>query len=291
MVTDFRRGLVWPLLAAAGLLIGCQAQDDTLGPVDGTGGTGGTGGGSGGGLENQDSIVSTALGSTEFMNEILADIGPLIEGNFSELSFGVPTGTGRSARSGEEMEWDQAEAAWILDVHESDSGPEGDFSASLFVRVQFVSATGDPQYLPDDETETVTMHVDLATEIAAEDEGSTIDMAIDYVYDFTVGGLPNGPHPVAADCTLAADMQWSDGGQPILDFAVEMDVRMDAEVPANEGCPTGLVTVDVQDNQSSQASLVATYDGTNQMEWELYENGVSLESGTELVPCQESPAF
>ena len=258
---------------AAALLLfgsGCNSKDSTAtGPAPG--------------LDNQADLLSAALGTTDFVNGLLEDVRPVTQGDFSTLDFGL--GSGSTLRAADEITWNEIEQAWILDVEQTETTAEGYVTIDIFVRIQFLTAARAPQFEPDDQTETVTMELDLITDLHSEDNGSVFDLGIDYTMDMSVAGLPEGPHPVDGSGAMAFTMSASDPGQAPLSFAVSMDWLMAVAVPAGDGCPDGVVSVNLDDGQSAQVSFVATYDGTPTMGWALFQGGQTVETGTEILAC------
>jgi hypothetical protein len=252
------------------LSVGCNSKDDS-----------GTGPGTG--LDNQGDIVNVALDTTGFVNDLLEDVRPLTQGDFSTLDFGLASGS--TLRAADEITWNELEQAWILDVEQTETTADGDAFVDVFVRIRFLTADGTPQFEPDGLTESVTMEIDLVTDLHSESEGSVLDVGIDYSLDMAIAGLPDGPHPVDGSGAMAFSLSASDPGQAPLAFAVSMDWLMDVRVPADGGCPAGIVSVNVDDGQTAQVSFVAGYDGTPSMDWTLYQAGRIVESGSEILVC------
>lgn len=291
---------VLPLLLA----LGCNAKDDTN-PV-------GTGGSGNGDLTGDLDVGVSAVGAMDFVNGFLSEIEPLASGDFSGLTLDlvpppsalgagphfpmeVPIDGSRGGleRTGEEVVWSEPDQAWVLDATQTETSTDGSASVELHFAVQYRTASGVPQQLPNELTDSMTIaaafHIDLQ---ASSDQGDTFGMGMDYDMAMTVGGLPQGPYPVDGSGTLGMDLAWSTPGQAPIDIGMDMDWMMDMLVPADGSCPDGGVSMNISTSEGDSFSFLASYDAASATAiWTLADPaGNPIDSGTEAMLCSPPPA-
>lgn len=282
-----------PATLALLLAVGCQSQDESSNPVGG--GTGGTSG------VAADDIELTGLGTMEFVNQFVSEVGALSQADFSNVTFDLgftqaieaprtPTGaTLRSNPSGglrtaEEIVWTEELQSWVLDVEETETTEEGVATLALHFAVQYRSGST-PQQWPDETTTSMTLEAAFALNLDGESEGQVFTMDFDYDTSMTVGGLQSQEYTIDGEGAMDVAMHWNDTtSADNLNLTLGMDWLMDLSVPV-EACPSGLVTVNANTPGADNYSFVGTYDGTPNYDWTVYDNGVAVDSGSEVLDC------
>lgn len=251
------------LLAGAG----CDPKD---GSPAGPGGTGTP-------ATDLETFEQQAVLTFESVNGVTASVDEIAHGDFSGIvtNLGLPQSPARA----QDFVWNAADGAWVLNDSGSQSDATSSVSWTIWAWIQFRDGTGVPQAEPDATTEAITIEIDWDIYGEAEENGESFLMDLTYSDDLEVSGLPDGPFPVVGDGTLTGQMVWSLGND-VLDVRFDMAWAMDLVVPDNDGCPTGTLTVSLD-----QYEATATYDGTSTYSWVVQESGVVAGIGSEALSC------
>ncbi|MBZ0270318.1 hypothetical protein K8I85_19370 [bacterium] len=286
---------VLPFLLAAG----CNNKDDSN-PV-------GTGGGHDTGLVSGDLDVGvSALGAMDFANEFLTEVQSLAEADFSGVTLDLAPPTtdvgggpwmpeefparlyiGGPGRTEDEVVWSDNDQAWVLDAEQTEQSTDGTATVALHFSVQYRTAEGTPQQLPNENTDEMTVTASFAVDLeGSSGQGDTFAMTMDYDMAMTVGGLPDGPYPVDGSGTLGMGLLWTVPDQPAVDVSMDMDWVMDMLVPADDSCPGGAMTMNIGTSEGDAFSFSASYDApSGTADWTVYESGVAIDRGTEVLAC------
>lgn len=284
----------WPAVFVFLALAGCNSKSDSDNPVAPGDTTSAT----------VDDVSMSAVGALDFVTQFTSEIQPLTEADFSSVTVDLsgaltdarggprfpveaPAGLrfGGPGRAQPEVSWDIPSQSWRLDANETDTSADGTATFEIHFAVQYLTANGTPQQLPDATTATMGLDVAMSIDLEGQSDGEVIDLSMDYDMSMTVGGLPDGPYPVGGNGSLDMSMLWTGPSVDNVDLALGMDWLMDVTVPVDGSCPSGGVTMNVDAGQASQYSFVGTYDGSPSYDWTLYETGVAVDSGTETMPC------
>ena len=249
---------------------GCDSQDDNLA---GNGGSGGT---------DAETFQQQAILTFDTVNGVVAGVDEVAHGDFSQIvsDLGFPVGTARAA---DEFLWDSLLQAWVLDTsgREIETTETGTTTMDydIYAYIQFRDASGAAQQDPDSSTVALTLDMDWYIDLVGVENGETIEMILDYDSYLDVAGLPDGPYEIDGTGGMSGSIDWSAGPDQIyLEFG--MGWAMDLEMPDNDGCPTGTMTVSVD-----QFEATATYNGTTSYSWQMTEHGRHVSSGSEPFLC------
>jgi hypothetical protein len=196
-------------------------------------------------------------------------------------------GRGGLERTGEEIVWSDNDQAWVLDAEQTEQSTDGQATVTLHFSVQYRRADGTPQQLPNANTDNMTIGAAFTIDLQGDSgQGDTIAMTMDYDMEMTVGGLPDGPYPVGGGGSLGMGLLWTMPGQPAVDVSMDMDWLMDMLVPADDSCPGGTMTMNITTSEDDAFSFTASYDAPSATaDWTLYDSGVEIDSGTEIMAC------
>jgi hypothetical protein len=259
------RFLALPLLL--GLAAGCDDQDSNPagpgGPSDST--------------ASIQTFQEQAVMAFETANGVAAGVDEIARGDLSQLAtnLGVPTSPTRE----ESFVWDPEQGAWVLDDSGTETDTTGTATWSIHAWVQFRDAAGAPQVEPDTTTASLGIVLDWDVAAQAQENGETFEMDVDYASELDVSGLPDGPYPVDGSGTISGSLLWI-GAEGTLDLSFAMGWDMDLVVPGEDGCPTGTMTVWVDEYEAT-----ATYDGTTTYDWVMTDNGAVVATGSEALAC------
>ena len=128
-------------------------------------------------------------------------------------------------------------------------------------------------------------HANMSIDLNGEADGQVFQLSMDNIMSMTVGGLPAGPFSVDGSGAMDMSLLWTGAGAQDLNVALGMDWIMDVSAPADGSCPTGAVTMEMNATDTNPFTFVGSYDGTASMGWTLYEAGVLVDSGSELMDC------
>jgi hypothetical protein len=292
-IPRFARVAALPVALALACLGGCNDKGDSN-PVA-TGGTTGI---------TVDDVGTSAAGALDFVSQFVSQVQPLTRADFSNVTldlgvpgpdaaggprwprtFPAPLLVGGPGRAQPDVVWSDSDQAWVLDASQTDTSSDGTATLDLHFAVQYLTAIGTPQQLPDASTAAMTLEASMTVEATGSSDGSTFDVGMGFGLSMTVGGLPDGPYAVNGDGSLDMSLAWSSPSSDAVDAAVGMDWLMDVNVPADGSCPNGLVTMNVDAGDANRFSLVGTYDGTPACAWTLTQGGVEVDSGSEALPC------
>jgi hypothetical protein len=263
-----RRLALLPFLLLLGA--GCDPQGDD---VTGTGGGGGTG------STDPQAFQEQALLTFDTANGVVSGIDAIAHGDFTQIlnGFGFPVGPARAA---DDFIWDAQQGAWILDTQGVETDSTGATATyDIWVWIQFRDGAGTPQSEPDETTAILTFDMDWVITLDAEDNGETISMDMAYASELDVSGLPDGPYSVDGTGTMGVDLFWHSGGD-FIDISFAMGWDMDLQVPSNDGCPSGQMSV-----WADEYRATATYDGSTTYSWVMTEHGQVVAGGTETIAC------
>jgi hypothetical protein len=261
------RLVVLPLLL--GLAAGCEDQDSN--PA-------GPGGPSGDSTADLQAFQDQAVMAFETANGVAGGVDEIARGDLSQIvsGLGMPQGSARAA----DFVWDAAQGAWILSDQGTESDSTGTATWSIWAWIQFRDAAGAPQMEPDSTTASLAIDLDWDIAAQAQENGETFAMDVDYASELAVSGLPHGPYPVDGSGTISGRLLWTGFGEEDLDVTFAMGWDMELVVPDADGCPTGTMTVWVDEYEAT-----ATYNGTTTYDWVMTQNGAVVATGSEPLAC------
>lgn len=262
------RATLLPLFAL--LAAGCDNKDDN--PA-GPGGTGQT---------DLQTFQEQAILTFDTADGVATSVDEIAHGDFSTIvaSLGLPLTPARA----EDFQWAPNEGAWILNDQGSESDATSTTSWNVWAWIQFRNAAGTPQAEPDATTAAITIELDWDIHAEAEENGEQLVMDLAYTDALDVSGMPDGPYPVEGAGSLIGHLVWS-AGQDAFDVTFDMGWALDLLVPDNDGCPSGTITVSLD-----QYEAVATYAGSPSYSWVVTERGVVMDTGSEPLDCGGVPA-
>jgi hypothetical protein len=258
----------WAILAFAlpWLVTGCDTKPDDSNPTTT--------------VTDAQTVQDQALLTFETIGGITDGIEQIAHGDFSELTTGLGLPTGTPLRAAEQIEWDPAQQAWVLQDAGTETDPSGTATYDIYIWIQFRDAQSVPQEIPDETTAEMSMVMDMTLDFESQENGEVFAFGIDYAVTMDVAGLPDGPYPITGSGTLGTTLVWTSPEIDDINVALSMSWGMDLIVPAGGGCPDGTMTVAVENY-----SVTANYDGTATYTWEMRENGVVIEAGSEPAAC------
>lgn len=292
---------VVPALMAVAFGVGCTSQDDSSNPA---------GVGDGDGDVSQQDLQISGLEVMGFVNEFVTEVENLATADFAEVSldFGLSSGPAANAggpsylrelpidtprplalRAQEDIVCDELTGTWVMEVTETEVTEDGTATVSVYFAVQYLTEDGTPQVGPDELTDTMTLVAEFDLTMSGSDAESEFDITFDYDTNMSVSNLQTGPYEVEGGGSM--DMDWHVAGDGlVLDLDLAMSWLMDVTAPIDGSCPTGIVTVDMSGGGSDAYSLTGSYDGTDEFDWTLYEDGVAIDSGSDTLDCTTPPS-
>jgi len=256
------RTLVFAWILPLAFAAGCGDDDDANTNVD------------------QGTAQQQALGIVELNNEMLASVDEVVVANFSGLAASFARRHGVPAERATPI-WNEGEGRWEL--AETFSGPEGSYA--YYFTIQFLNGSGVPQQEPNDTTARTAFGLLFDLDAIAAENGDELNIDLHYVNALDITNLQTATYDVQGAGELLGSIEGRQNGRRV-DYDLDMSWAVDADVPADGGCGSGVVIVTVQ-----PYTLVATYSAESQTyAWSFSQGDNQIASGTGTAPCATAAA-
>jgi hypothetical protein len=224
-------------------------------------------------------VQEQAISTFDFVNGLVDGIDEMAAADFSGVAGDLGLPEGGTLRQDAAAVWDAVQGAWVVDVEGTESDENGSASYDVYFLVRFRDAGGLSQQNPDSTTVSMQLLLDYFVDAHAEDQGSTLDLVLDFSLDILVAGLPAGPYTLDGEGDMGVTLALS-GGESEGQIALAMSWTAALSVPVAGGCPSGTAGVTVEDWR-----VDAVYDGQGGYDWQLFEGAVLVDQSHELVAC------
>jgi len=249
---------ILPLAFAAG----CSDKDDANTTVD------------------QGTAQQQALGVVELNNEMLASVDEVVAADFSALNAVIQRRHAGIVERAEPI-WDEGQGRWIL--AETVTGPEGSFA--YYFTIQYLNAGGNPQMQPDDTTARTAFGLLFDLDAASTENGDDLNVDLHYATAMDITNLQLPVYDVTGAGELQGSIEGTQDGRRV-DFDLDMSWGVDADVPADGGCGSGVVSVSI-----APYTLIASYSADSQTyAWTFSQGSNQIASGTGTAPCAAAAA-
>lgn len=226
-----------------------------------------------------ETVQEQAVATFAFVNGLVDGIDEMAAGDFSGVSGDLGLPEGGALQRDAAAAWDPVQGAWVVDVEGTESDSSGTASYDVYLLIRFRDAAGLSQQNPDSTTASMQLVLDYFMDAHAQDQGSTLDLTLDFTLDILVAGLPGGPYTLDGEGDMGVVFALSgEAGQGEVAFAMSWTAAL--SVPAANGCPDGTAGVVVEGWR-----VDAVYDGQGGYDWELFEGNVRVAEGHEVVVC------
>lgn len=256
------RTLVFAWILPLAFAAGCSDKDDANTTVD------------------QGTAQQQALGVVELNNEMVASVDEVVAADFSALNAVIQRRHGALAQRAEPI-WDEGQGRWVL--AETVTGPEGSYA--YYFTIQFLNPSGDPQMQPDDTTARTAFGLLFDLDAVSAENGDNLDVDLHYVNAIDITNLQTPVYDVTGAGELLGSIEGTQDGRRI-DYDLDMSWGVDADVPADGSCGSGVVTVTI-----APYTLIASYSAESQTyAWTFSQGSNQIASGTGTAPCATAAA-
>jgi hypothetical protein len=226
-----------------------------------------------------ETVQEQALATFDFVNGLVDGIDEMAAGDFSGVSGDLGLPEGGTLQRDAAAAWDPAQGAWVVDVEGTEADSSGTASYDVYLLIRFRDAGGGSQQNPDSTTASMELVLDYFLDAHAQDQGSTLDLTLDFALSVLVAGLPAGPYTLDGDGDMGVSLALSgEGTDGEVAFAMSWTAAL--VVPSAGGCPSGTAGVVVEGWR-----VDAVYDGQGGYDWDLFEGNSLVDEGHEVIVC------